>query len=91
MSFSVEATLAEVRDEILRLQKIEQSLLEAAGSASQPTASKGAAPKRRLSQGGSLVIALAAKLRHARSKGDKGVVRQLEKQLKAAKAAKAKA
>ena len=83
MSFSVEATLAEVRAEILRLQKIERSLLEAADGSTQQ--------KRRLSQGGSLVIAIAAKLRHARKKGDKGLVRQLEKELKAAKAAKAKA
>jgi hypothetical protein len=76
--------LKDVRDEIARLQRLEAALIEAAG---------GSAPqqKSRISPSGSLVIALAAKLRHARKKGDKGLVRKLEKDLKAAKAAKAKA
>lgn len=75
--------LKEIDGELARLTKLRAALLEAAGSAPQQ--------KSRISPSGSLVIALAAKLRHARKKGDKGLVRQLEKELKAAKAAKAKA
>jgi hypothetical protein len=80
MSFSVEATLREVRAEIARLTLLEKQLVAAAGDDS-PESSKG-----RLSPKGRSVISISAKLRHARKAGDKGRVRQLERELKEAKA-----
>ncbi|HEY1659959.1 MAG TPA: hypothetical protein VGG14_16520 [Candidatus Sulfotelmatobacter sp.] len=82
MSFSVEATLADVRAEIVRLQKIEQSLLEAAGSSPQQ--------KSRISPEGAAIISLAARLRHLRKSGDKRTIKQAEKELELAKKAKAR-
>ena len=84
MSFSVAATLQEIRAEIARLQKLERTLAEAAESEDGPT-------KSRISPAGAAVISLAAQLRHAKRSGDKATIRRLEKELKAAKAAKAKA
>lgn len=80
--------LKEVESEIARLTRLRDALLES--SAGTKTGAK-SAQKRRLSQSGSLVIALAAKLRHAKRKGDRALVKDLEKKLEAAKAAKEKA
>ncbi len=85
MSFSVAATLQEIRAEIARLQKLERTLAEAAESEDTGLT------KSRISPAGAAVISLAAQLRHAKRSGDKATIRRLEKELKAAKAAKAKA
>ena len=74
--------LKEVDAEIARLTKLRAALIEA----SEVSATK----KSRISPSGSMVIALAAKLRHAKRAGDKERVKDLERKLEAAKAAKAK-
>jgi hypothetical protein len=74
--------LKEVDTEIARLTRLRTALIEA---------SEVSAPKKnRISPTGSMVIALAAKLRHARRAGDKARIKDLEKKLETAKAAKAK-
>jgi hypothetical protein len=75
--------LQEVRQEIERLRRLEQALIEAAGGQT-PT-------KSRISPEGAAVIAAAARLRHARKSGDKVAVRRLEKEVARAKAAAKKA
>lgn len=75
--------LEAVDAEIARLTRLRTALIEASGAS---------APKKsRISASGSLVIALAAKLRHARRSGDKARIKDLEKRLDAAKKAKANA
>lgn len=81
-----EKFLAEVRQEIARLQRIESALLESsAGKSSGPVKKS-----NRMSEVGRTVISLAAKLRHARRSGDKARIMQLTQQLKTAKQAAAK-
>lgn len=77
--------LKEVDAELARLTKLRAALIEASG---QPVTS--VSKKNRISASGSMVIALAAKLRHARRSGDKARIRDLERKLDTAKAAKAK-
>jgi hypothetical protein len=76
--------LKEVDAELARLTKLRAALIEASGK------SVTSASKSRISASGSMVIALAAKLRHARRSGDKARIKDLERKLDAAKAAKAK-
>jgi hypothetical protein len=77
--------LKEVDAELARLTKLRAALIEASEK------SVTSVPKKnRISASGSMVIALAAKLRHARRSGDKARIRDLERKLDAAKAAKAK-
>ena len=77
--------LKEVDAELARLTKLRAALIEAS-SKSATSVSK----KSRISPSGSMVIALAAKLRHARHSGDKARIKDLERKLDAAKAARAK-
>jgi len=77
--------LREVDAELARLTKLRAALIEASGK-SATSVSK----KSRISPSGSMVIALAAKLRHAKRAGDKERIKDLEKKLETAKAAKAK-
>ena len=67
--------LKEVDAEIARLTKLRAALIEASG--------KSASKKSRISPSGSMVIALAAKLRHARRSGDKVRIKDLERKLAA--------
>jgi len=78
--------LKEVDAELARLTKLRAALIEASGK-SATSVSK----KSRISPSGAMVIALAAKLRHARRSGDKARIKDLEKKLDAAKKAKANA
>lgn len=55
--------LAEVRQEIARLQRIESALLESSAGKSSGSEKK----SNRMSEAGRMVISLAAKLRHARA------------------------
>jgi hypothetical protein len=77
--------LKEVDAELARLTKLRAALIEASGA---PVTS--VSKKSRISASGSMVIALAAKLRHAKRAGDKERIKDLEKKLEAAKAAKAR-
>jgi hypothetical protein len=77
--------LKEVDAELARLTRLRAALIEASGK-SVTSVSK----KSRISASGSRVIALAAKLRHARRSGDQARIKDLERKLDAAKAAKAK-
>jgi hypothetical protein len=79
-----EKFLAEVRQEIARLQRIERALLESAGKSS--SAEK---KSNRMSEAGRAVISLAARLRHARRSGDRTRIKELTQQLKTAKKAAA--
>jgi hypothetical protein len=74
--------LKEVDAEIARLTRLRTALIEASGAS--------APKKNRISPTGSMVIALAAKLRHAKRAGDKERIKDLEKKLETAKATKAK-
>lgn len=78
--------LKAVDAEIARLTRLRAALIEASGVAAGASAPK----KSRISASGSLIIALAAKLRHARRSGDKARIKDLEKKLDAAKKAKAR-
>jgi hypothetical protein len=77
--------LKEVDAELARLTKLRTALIEASGA---PVTS--ASKKSRISASGSMVIALAAKLRHAKRSGDKARIKDLERKLEAAKKAKAR-
>jgi hypothetical protein len=77
--------LKEVDAELERLTKLRAALIEASGK-SVTSVSK----KSRISESGRLVIAMAAKLRHAKRSGDKALVKNLTAKLEAAKTAKAK-
>jgi hypothetical protein len=77
-----EKFLAEVRQEIARLQRIESAILESSGKSS--SAGK---KSNRMSEAGRAVISLAAKLRHARRSGEKARIKELTQQLKTAKKA----
>jgi hypothetical protein len=77
--------LKEVDAELARLTKLRAALIEASGRPGVTTPKKS-----RISASGSMVIALAAKLRHAKRSGDKARIKDLERKLDAAKAAKAK-
>jgi hypothetical protein len=78
-----EKFLAEVRQEIARLQRIESAILESTAGKSSGPAKK----SNRMSEAGRTVISLAAKLRHARRSGDKSRIKELTQQLKSAKRA----
>jgi hypothetical protein len=78
-----EKFLAEVRQEIARLQRIESALLESSGKIKSGPEKK----SNRMSEVGRAVISLAAKLRHARRSGDKSRIKELTQQLKTAKKA----
>jgi outer membrane murein-binding lipoprotein Lpp len=71
MALDTSGLLAQVNTEIARLEKLRSALLEAGGSA----------PRRKISETGSTVLKLNARLRWARKRGDKPLVRQLEKQV----------
>jgi hypothetical protein len=77
-----EKFLAEVRQEIARLQRIETALVESSMGKSKTPAQKGSA---RISDAGRNVISLAAKLRHARRSGDRTRIKNLTQQLATAK------
>lgn len=82
-----EKFLAEVRLEIARLQRIEAALVESSSGKSKLVLHK---RPDRISEAGRNVISLAAKLRHARRSGDRARIKDLTRQLKAAKQAAAK-
>ena len=77
--------LKEVDAELARLTRLRAALIEASGKSAASVQQKS-----RISPSGSMVIALAAKLRHARRSGEKARIKDLERKLEAAKAAKAK-
>jgi hypothetical protein len=93
MSFSVAATLKEVRAEITRLQQLEKALV-AAGTDGTDDGEK----PSRVSPAGVQVIRLAARLRHLRDRVTanpknaelKATVSRIEKELVEAKAEMAK-
>ena len=76
----LKSTLSEVREEIQRLQKLEQALVEASGGG---PVTRGV----RTTSAGSDVIRWSAKKRWALKKGDKAALKEIEKNLALAKAA----
>jgi hypothetical protein len=91
--------LQQVRDEIARLQRVEQALVEASGESPAPSApATGKGKGKRISQAGTEVISIAARLRHTerRLKEDpknsdlKKEVVTLQEKLSDAKSRKAK-
>lgn len=71
MALDTGTLLAQVNAEIARLEKLRSALMEAGGGA----------PHRRVSASGSAVIKAAARLRHAKTKGDKPTIKLREKEL----------
>jgi hypothetical protein len=71
MARDTSTLLAQVNAEIARLEKLRSALMEAGGGS----------PKRHVSSLGSTILKANARLRWAKERGDKALVKTLEKQV----------